>query len=146
MVFKMHTDRNMLLSTIAKEKIIEIRLMDTKRKKIRPGDTILFVASDWYDEEGNEKMASVFVESIHLYYSASDIFSDFSLLECGLERIASKESAFDRLIGSHYTQDELKDYCLMAIRYTLDEDLEGAIERFEEESKHGDMRAVIDLR
>lgn len=146
MVFKMHTDRNMLLNIISKEKDTEIRLMDTKRQKMRPGDTIIFVASDWCDKEGKEKMASVFVESIHLYYSASDLFSDFSLLECGLERIASKESAFDRLIGTHYTQDELKNSVFMAIKFTLDEDLDDALERFREESQHGDMRTVIDLR
>lgn len=63
-----------------KEKTIELRLLDKKRKKIQIGDTIRFSLASCNDEYIDTKV-------VNLYYadSFSELFKEIPLNKCGAE-------------------------------------------------------------
>lgn len=145
MVHVMHiADKDDFLKIKSGEKTVDVRLYDFKRRLVFPSDHIIFKCRDMVNEEEEEEMAAVFVDSVHVYSCPVDLLMDFSTEKCGIGKVESPHEAFLKLIKRHYPFDE--GLCIVAFKYTYEDDIGDVLERYKEEKKHGNDRVIMDLR
>ena len=89
-------------------KTIELRLWDEKRRKIRPGDTIVFTNT----VSGETLEASV--KALHRFDSFEELYKQLPLLKCGYteEDIATARCCD---MESYYSTDEQAKYGVVGI-------------------------------
>ena len=100
--------KEMPFSEIEKDKkTVELRLLDEKRQRISPGDTILFTHND-------DVLRRIFcrVTSLHFYPDFSTLYREITVLEYGL-------SGADMSI--YYSPCEIEKYGVVGIRFVKDE-------------------------
>lgn len=94
-------------------KDVEVRVNDEKRRKLKIGDTLLFV------NRGNEE-ETIRVEVMDLIYYSS--FEDVTKV-FPMERIYKagvSVSDYIALMNQFYSQEEIKKYGIVAIKFRMD--------------------------
>ena len=89
-------------------KIIELRLFDEKRQKIKVGDDIIFTNTDT-----GEKMR-VTVKKLHVFGSFEELYKILPLLRCGYTE-ESVGSAQPSDMEQYYSVEEQRKYGVVGI-------------------------------
>lgn len=92
---------------ISGKKIIESRLYDGKRRKIHPGDRIIFTCSD-----DTQKQVATEVQALYRYKNFESLFSDFPPSLFG----GSSKQYLIREIEGFYSKDDQKKFGVVGIK------------------------------
>jgi len=98
------------------KKIIEIRLFDEKRQKVKLGDTIEFI------ENETKNILRVKVTALLLYPKFEDLVNDFSLDYFGFDIDDDKET-FIQSMYTIYSNEEEDMYAVLGIKIKLLENI-----------------------
>ncbi len=90
------------------EKTIELRLWDEKRRKIQPGDTIVFT------NNASGEVLSATVLALHRFCSFQALYASLPLLQCGYtaENVATAKAAD---MEQYYSAGEQATYGVVGI-------------------------------
>ena len=94
-------------------KTIELRLYDEKRKKIRPGDIIVF--TNTADET---QTLTAEVERLHIYPNFDELYADLPLLKCGYTE-ENVENAAPSDMEYYYSKEMQRLYGVVGIEIDL---------------------------
>lgn len=95
-----------------KEKIYELRLLDSKRQKLKVGDTITFTNLD------NKETLSVKVVSLHKFSSFEELYNNLPLDKCGYnESNINKANPND--MEKYYSKEKQSQYGVVGIEISL---------------------------
>jgi len=94
-------------------KTIELRMYDEKRKRIRPGDTIVFVNMD-----DNSKTLKTKVIELFVFDSFEALYKELSLLECGYTE-DDIDTASPKDMDSYYSKEIQQQYGVVGIKIAL---------------------------
>ena len=92
------------------KKTVEVRVNDEKRRKLKKGDTIIFLKRP----DDIEKIEAI-VEELNYYKDFSELIQDFSMEELYLPSYTKKD--FIDLLKRFYSSDEISKYGTVAIRF-----------------------------
>lgn len=96
----------------SRQKTIELRLYDEKRRKIKSGDIIKFINS----ETGSYIVCQV--SKLHIFSSFAELYNNLPLLRCGYtEEDIGTADAKD--MDEYYTPNEQKKYSVVGIELNL---------------------------
>jgi len=112
MTHKMHLLNSVYDSVLNGIKKVEIRLLDDKRKKIKVGDTILFV-----NNFNEDKTFKVMVTKLRVFNDLNEVMNKYSL-----KTIYKDDSSYEELIDTYnsiYTMEEQDKYKVLAIEFKL---------------------------
>ena len=94
-------------------KTIELRLYDEKRKKVKPGDHIVFTNIQFPDQK-----ITTTVESITVAPSFESLFQQIPLVNCGYgEKGISSNKHID--MEKYYSKEKQEKYQVVGIRFQL---------------------------
>ena len=91
-------------------KTIELRLFDDKRRKIRIGDTIVFISAGQYAETLEVKVTGLFV-----FDSFAELYAALPLLECGYTE-EDIDTASPEDLDLYYSKEEQQKYGVVGIQ------------------------------
>lgn len=95
-----------------KEKIYELRLLDSKRQKLKVGDTITFTNLD------NKETLSVKVVGLHKFSSFEELYNNLPLDKCGYnESNINKANPND--MEKYYSKEKQSQYGVVGIEISL---------------------------
>ena len=95
-----------------KEKIYELRLLDSKRQKLKVGDTITFTNLD------NKETLSVKVVGLHKFSSFEELYNNLPLDKCGYNKSnISKSNPKD--MEKYYPKEKQSQYGVVGIEISL---------------------------
>lgn len=95
-----------------KEKIYELRLLDSKRQKLKVGDTITFTNLD------NKETLSVKVVGLHKFSSFEELNNNLPLDKCGYnESNINKANPND--MEKYYSKEKQSQYGVVGIEISL---------------------------
>ena len=92
-------------------KTVEMRLFDEKRKKLRPGDKIVFTNTD------TAETLEVTVVGLHCFDSFRALAEAFPVKALGVPELSAPQIA--DVMSGIYGVDEIKKYGTLAIRVSL---------------------------
>ncbi len=94
-------------------KTIELRLYDEKRRKLRQGDTIVFICT-----EDSTRTLEATVTALHIFDSFETLYAKLPLLRCGYTKddIASAKAAD---MEAYYTRAQQEKYGVVGIEISL---------------------------
>lgn len=95
-----------------KEKIYELRLLDTKRQKVKVGDTITFTNLD------NKKTISVKVIGLHKFSSFEELYNNLPLDKCGYNK-SNINKANPKDMEKYYSRENQDKYGVVGIEISL---------------------------
>ncbi len=94
------------------QKIYELRLLDEKRRKIAPGDVLIFTNTESSDQ------ITCSVKNLHIFASFEELYRTLPLDRCGyLPGELSRASPADMEV--YYSTDEQKMYGVVGIEIEL---------------------------
>ncbi len=93
-------------------KTIELRLFDEKRKKIRPGDTIVFTNTE------SREVLQVKVLELFIFDSFETLYSKLPLLECGYMKDDAGSASPDDM-EAYYPKEMQRKYGVVGIKIAL---------------------------
>lgn len=94
-------------------KTIELRLLDEKRRKIKPGDVIIFTNT----EDGRTIRTTVL--KLHVFDTFQQLYDTLPLLKCGYtSKDVASASASDMM--EYYSEEEQRKYGVVGIEITND--------------------------
>lgn len=96
-----------------KQKTIEVRLFDDKRKELKIGEIIEFTNLD----DANEKL-KVKILNLHKYNSFKDLYSNFDLSYFGYSKNTNKENLL-QMIYTIYSKEDEEKYGVLGIEFEL---------------------------
>ena len=106
----MHLKREYFDKVKSGKKFVEMRLYDEKRKEIKVGDTITFVADD------NEEEVVCSVENILVYDNFAELYADYDKTDLGYgENDEANPADMDQI----YPKEKQEKYGAMAIEMEL---------------------------
>lgn len=95
-----------------KEKIYELRLLDSKRQKLKVGDTITFTNLD------NKETLSVKVVGLHKFSSFEELYNNLPLDKCGYnESNINKANPND--MEKYYSKEKQSQYGVVGVEISL---------------------------
>lgn len=97
----------------SKEKTIELRLYDEKRRKIRQGDQIRFV-----NTEDDTQVIEAKVMELYLFPDFKSLYEALPLKECGYSE-EEVENASPLDMNEYYPPEEQRKYGVIAIQIRL---------------------------
>lgn len=95
-----------------KEKIYELRLLDSKRQKLKVGDTITFTNLD------NKKTLSVKVVGLHKFSSFEELYNNLPLDKCGYNK-SNISKANPKDMEKYYSKEKQSQYGVVGIEISL---------------------------
>lgn len=96
-----------------KSKIIEVRLFDEKRKKLKLGEIITFTNSD----NENQKVKAKII-NLHKFKYFSQLYSSFSISDFGYSNNTNKEKLLE-IIYSIYSKEDEKKFGVLGIEFEI---------------------------
>ena len=108
--YTMHLDKEPFEKIKAGKKTMEIRLYDDKRRKIRPGDEILFLKLPENKESIKTKVIEIFV-----FDSFAKMFEKTRPEPFGHDKSLTVEQRVN-MQRSHYSEEEEKRYGIVVIK------------------------------
>ena len=95
-----------------KEKIYELRLLDSKRQKLKVGDTITFTNLD------NKKTLSVKVVGLHKFSSFEELYNNLPPDKCGYNK-SNISKANPKDMEKYYPKEKQSQYGVVGIEISL---------------------------
>ncbi len=95
-----------------KEKIYELRLLDSKRQKLKVGDTITFTNLD------NKETLSVKVVGLHKFSSFEELYNNLPLDKCGYNK-SNISKANPKDMEKYYSKEKQSQYGVVGIEISL---------------------------
>lgn len=95
-----------------KEKIYELRLLDSKRQKLKVGDTITFTNLD------NKEALSVKVVGLHKFSSFEELYNNLPLDKCGYNK-SNISKANPKDMEKYYSKEKQSQYGVVGIEISL---------------------------
>ena len=95
-----------------KEKIYELRLLDSKRQKLKVGDTITFTNLD------NKEALSVKVVGLHKFSSFEELYNNLPLDKCGYNE-SNINKANPNEMEKYYSKEKQSQYGVVGIEISL---------------------------
>ena len=95
-----------------KEKIYELRLLDSKRQKLKVGDTITFTNLD------NKESLSVKVVRLHKFSSFEELYNNLPLDKCGYNK-RDISRAIPKDMENYYLKEKQSQYGVVGIEISL---------------------------
>ena len=95
-----------------KEKIYELRLLDSKRQKLKVGDTITFTNLD------NKEALSVKVVGLHKFSSFEELYNNLPLDKCGYNK-SNISKANPKDMEKYYPKEKPSQYGVVGIEISL---------------------------
>ena len=95
-----------------KEKIYELRLLDSKRQKLKVGDTITFTNLD------NKEALSVKVVGLHKFSSFEELYNNLPLDKCGYNK-SNSSKANPKDMEKYYPKEKQSQYGVVGIEISL---------------------------
>lgn len=95
-----------------KEKIYELRLLDTKRQKVKVGDTITFTNLE------NQETLSVKVVGLHKFSSFEELYNNLPLDKCGYNK-SNINKANPKDMEKYYSREKQDKYGVVGIEISL---------------------------
>ena len=95
-----------------KEKIYELRLLDSKRQKLKVGDTITFTNLD------NKETLSVKVVRLHKFSSFEELYNNLPLDKCGYNKSNINKSNPNDM-EKYYSKEKQSQYGVVGIEISL---------------------------
>ena len=95
-----------------KEKIYELRLLDSKRQKLKVGDTITFTNLD------NKEALSVKVVGLHKFSSFEELYNNLPLDKCGYNK-SNISKANPKDMEKYYPKEKQSQYGVVGIEISL---------------------------
>lgn len=92
-----------------REKTIELRLNDEKRRQINVGDEIAFI-----NTEDNRKTLKTEVVNIYKFKSFKELYANLSLLKCGYTREDVRTVSSEDMLA-YYSEEQQKKYGVLGI-------------------------------
>jgi len=92
------------------EKTIELRLYDEKRRKVRIGDTIVFVNTENASDTLETK-----VTDLYIFDSFEELYSKLPLTECGYTP-DDIDTASPKDMNVYYSEEQQRKYGVVGIR------------------------------
>lgn len=92
-----------------REKTIELRLNDEKRRLINVGDEITFI-----NTEDNRKTLKTEIVNIYKYKSFKELYADLPLLKCGYTKEDISNAKPEDMI-EYYSEEQQKKYGVLGI-------------------------------
>ena len=113
MVHYMNLHPRPFMMIAERKKTIELRLMDDKRKRIVPGDSIIFTST----ADAAEKLTCV-VKQLHMFESFAALYAALPLERCGYlpEEL---ETASPADMEQYYSPEMQKEYGVVGIELKL---------------------------
>ncbi len=125
MVYMMKLKNDPFRKIQIKEKTVELRLYDYKRRRLDIGDEIIFTNLDNDCEE-----LAVRVKALYRYGSFEDLFSEISPEQCGFRKEATIEEAASKML-KYYSEEQIRIFSVLGIKIELIP-LEDAVKHHEE--------------
>ena len=94
------------------EKIYELRLLDSKRQKLKVGDTITFTNLD------NKEALSVKVVGLHKFSSFEELYNNLPLDKCGYNK-SNISKANPKDMEKYYPKEKQSQYGVVGIEISL---------------------------
>jgi len=113
MIQNMRLDGEIFEKIKSGQKIIEIRLLDEKRKVLKKDDIINFGKRPTLFERLKVK-----VIDLKKYKSFEEVYDDFSLKDLGYTQDLNKEKFLEKMY-KHYNKEEVKEYGVLAIKVVV---------------------------
>ena len=95
-----------------KEKIYELRLLDSKRQKLKVGNTITFTNLD------NKETLSVKVVGLHKFSSFEELYNNLPLDKCGYNK-SNISKANPKDMEKYYPKEKQSQYGVVCIEISL---------------------------
>ena len=95
-----------------KEKIYELRLLDSKRQKLKVGNTITFTNLD------NKETLSVKVVGLHKFSSFEELYNNLPLDKCGYNK-SNISKANPKDMEKYYPKEKQSQYGVVGIEISL---------------------------
>lgn len=95
-----------------KEKIYELRLLDSKRQKLKVGDTITFTNLD------NKETLSVKVVGLRKFSSFEELYNNLPLDKCGYNK-SNISKANPKDMEKYYSKEKQSQYGVVGIEISL---------------------------
>jgi ASC-1-like (ASCH) protein len=108
--YTMHLDKEPFEKMKAGKKTIEVRLYDDKRRKIKPGDEIVFLKLPDNDESIKARVIEIFV-----FDSFAKMFEAIGPEQFGHDKSLTVEQRVN-MQRKYYTEEEEKRYGVVAIK------------------------------
>ena len=108
-----HLDSDIFDIIVNKDKDVEIRLNDEKRRKLKIGDTLVFLK-----RSDDIESISVIVTNLVYFDSFIDVTNYYDMKRVYLDN-TSKED-YINLMKRFYSDEEVYKYGVVAIEFTLD--------------------------
>lgn len=93
----------------SREKTIELRLNDEKRRQINVGDEIAFI-----NTEDNRKILKTEVVNIYKFKSFKELYANLSLLKCGYTKEDVRTVSSEDMLA-YYSEEQQKKYGVLGI-------------------------------
>ena len=107
-----HLDSDIFDIVKNESKDVEIRLNDEKRKKLKVGDTLIFLKRPNDDEEIRGTITNL------VYFNDfSEVVDNYPMKRIYLDNY--KKDEFIRLLGRFYSDEDVKKYGVVAIEFEL---------------------------
>lgn len=113
MKHEMHLNKKPFCQISGKEKTIELRLNDEKRKKISVGDEIRFICDQIPDMQIEAK-----VIALHYFASFKELYESLPLEKCGYTRQSRQRASFHDM-DRYYSAQEQEKYGVVGIEIEL---------------------------
>lgn len=118
MIHEMKLNAGPFLKMASGTKTIELRLNDTKRRRVQTGDHIVFSMVD-----SPERKLTVQVAALHYFVSFRDLYAAFSKEELGY---ASDDPADPEDMDAYYAKEDQEKYGVVGIEIRLCEETSGS--------------------
>ena len=113
MEMNIHLDSDIFDIVKNKSKDVEIRLNDLKRRKLNVGDTLIFLKRPNEDEELRGT-----VTKLVYFNNFTEVVNNYPIRRLYLDNYSKED--FINLLGRFYSEEEVKEYGVVAIEFKLD--------------------------
>lgn len=107
-----HLDSDIFDIVKNERKNVEIRLNDEKRQKLNVGDTLIFLKRPNEDEELRGT-----ITNLVYFNNFSEVVDNYPMERIYLDNYKKEE--FIKLLGRFYSEEEVKEYGVVAIEFEL---------------------------
>lgn len=110
---EIHLDSDIFDIVKNNSKNVEVRVNDLKRRKLKVGDTLIFLKRP----NGDEKIKGTITNLVY-FNDFSEVVNNYPMKRIYLDNYDKND--FVKLLGRFYSDEEVKEYGVVAIEFKLD--------------------------
>ena len=109
---EIHLDSDIFDIVKNESKDVEVRVNDLKRRKLKVGDTLIFLKRP----DDDEKIKGTITNLVY-FNDFSEVVNNYPMKRIYLDNYDKEE--FIKLLGRFYSDEEVKEYGVVAIEFEL---------------------------